>query len=113
MHEMSLAEGVLQILEENAVKQGYQRVKTVVLEIGRLSQVEVDSLRFCFDVVIKGGIADGAALEIIEVPGQAWCMQCSKTVTIDTLYDPCPHCGGYQRTLTGGDAMRVKELEVE
>lgn len=113
MHEMSLAEGLVQILEENADKQGYHRVKTVVLEIGRFSHVEIDSLRFCFDAVIKGGIADGAALEIVEVPGQAWCMQCSETVTLDTLYDPCPRCGGYQRTLTAGDEMRVKELEVE
>lgn len=113
MHEMALAEGVLQIVEENAAKQGYHRVRTVVLEIGRLSHVEVDSLRFCFDAVTRGGIADGATLEIVEVPGQAWCLQCSETVAIDTLYDPCPRCGGYQRTLTGGDEMRVKELEVE
>ena len=113
MHEMSLAEGVLQILEESAAKEQFQRVKTVFLEIGQLSHVEVDSLRFCFEAVIKGSVAEGAQLEIIPVPGQAWCMPCSATVAVSTLYDPCPQCGGYQLTMTGGDEMRVKELEVE
>jgi len=34
-------------------------------------------------------------------------------VPIDTLYDPCPRCGGFQVQATGGTEMRVKELEVE
>ncbi|GAB4354959.1 MAG: hydrogenase maturation nickel metallochaperone HypA [Gammaproteobacteria bacterium] len=113
MHEMSLAEGVLQIIEESAAKEAFQRVKTVFLEIGQLSHVEVESLRFCFDAVVRGSVAEGAVLEIDRVPGQAWCMACSTTVPVSTLYDPCPRCGGYQLTLTGGDEMRVRELEVE
>jgi len=113
MHEMSLAEGVLQILEERATKERFQRVKTVFLEIGQLSHVEIESLRFCFDAVIKGSVAEGTRLEIDEVPGRAWCMPCSEAVSVSTLYDPCPKCGGYQLTMTGGDEMRVKELEVE
>ncbi len=113
MHEMSLAEGILQILEESAAKERFQQVKTVFLEIGKLSHVEVESLRFCFDAVVKNSVAEGARLEIVEVPGQAWCMPCSESVSVNTLYDPCPKCGGYQLTMTGGDEMRVKELEVE
>lgn len=113
MHEMSLAEGVLQILEENARTHGYERVKTVRLEIGRLSNVEPESLRFCFDAVVRGSLAEGAALELIEVPGTAWCLGCSVTVPIEALYDACPRCGGVQLTVNGGTEMRVKDLEVE
>ena len=113
MHELSLCEGVLQVLEEYARKQGYTRVKTVWLEIGGLSGVEIEAMRFGFDVVTNGTLAEGAGLEIIELPGEAWCLQCAKTVPVKQRFDACPDCGSYQLQVTGGEEMRVKELEVE
>lgn len=113
MHEMSLCEGVLQALQDNAKTQGYQRVKTVWLEIGALSGVEVEAMRFSFDVVTRGSLAEHARLEIIDVPGEAWCMQCSKTVPAKQRFDACPDCGSYQLQVTGGEEMKIKELEVE
>ncbi len=113
MHEMSLAEGVLQIIEDAAQQQSFSRVKTVWLEIGQLAGVEVEAMRFAFDAVMHDSIARAARLEIIETPGEAWCMQCAATVPVQALYDECPRCGGHQLQVTGGNAMRVKELEVE
>ncbi|MEW8690760.1 MAG: hydrogenase maturation nickel metallochaperone HypA [Candidatus Thiodiazotropha endolucinida] len=113
MHEMSLCEGVLQVLEEQAVTQGYSMVKRVWLEIGALSGVEPEAMRFGFDAVMKGTLADSARLEIIHLPGEAWCMQCSKPVQVAARYEACPACGSYQLQVTGGDEMRIKELEVE
>lgn len=113
MHEMSLAEGVLQIIEEHAARAGCARVKTVWLEIGALSGVESEAMRFCFDAVTRGSIAEGAALEIVAVAGTAWCMQCNQQVEVAERYDPCPRCGGYRLQVQGGTEMRVKELEVE
>ena len=113
MHEMSLAEGVLQLMEEAAANQGFARVKAVWLEIGQLSAVEVEAMRFCFDAVTRGSLADGAALNIIELPGQGWCLQCAATVAISERFGACPQCGSYQVQPTGGTEMRVKELEVE
>lgn len=113
MHEMSLAEGVLQIIEDQAAKSGFSRVKTVWLEIGALSGVETEAMRFCFDAVTRGSVADGAALEIVAVPGTSWCMQCGVSVPVAERYDPCPRCGGYQLQVQGGTEMRIKELEVE
>lgn len=113
MHEMSLAEGVLRIVEDAAKTHGFQRVAAVRLEIGRLSAVEPEALRFCFDAVVKGSVAEGAALEIEEVPGIGWCLPCSKSVPVAALYDPCPECGSYQVQPTGGTEMRVKDLAVE
>nr|MBP6800810.1 hydrogenase maturation nickel metallochaperone HypA [Zoogloea sp.] len=86
MHEMSLAEGIRQIVEDAGRSQGFGKVKIVVLEIGELSSVEPESLRFCFDVVMKDSIADGAQLQIDPVPGSGWCMQCAETVPISALY---------------------------
>lgn len=113
MHEMSLAEGIRQIVEDAGRAQGFAKVKTVVLEIGQLASVEPEALAFCFDVVMKDSIADGACLQIDTVPGEGWCLQCAATVPITALYDPCPRCGSYQVQVTGGTAMRVKELEIE
>lgn len=113
MHEMSLCEGIVQILEDNAKTQNYSKVKGVWLDIGGLSGVEVEAMRFCFDVVCKGTLADGAKLEIIESPGQAWCMQCAETVEVTKRYDECPKCGSFQLQITGGDQMQIKEIEVE
>ncbi|WP_207062102.1 hydrogenase maturation nickel metallochaperone HypA [Motiliproteus sp. SC1-56] len=113
MHEMSLAEGVIQVLEESAVAQGFSRVKKVWLEIGRLSHVEAEAMRFCFEAVCKGSIAQDAELEIIEIPGTGWCHECGKQFEYQARYDPCPHCNGYQVQMVAGDEMRVKELEVE
>ncbi|MEJ2404399.1 MAG: hydrogenase maturation nickel metallochaperone HypA [Candidatus Thiodiazotropha sp.] len=113
MHEMSLCESVIQILQDNAVSQGFKRVKTVWLEIGELSGVEVEAMRFGFEVVSRGTLADQATLEIIESPGTAWCMQCGKSVRVRQRFDACPECGSYQLQINGGEEMRIKELEVE
>lgn len=113
MHEMSLAEGIVQLVEDAARADGCSKVKTVWLEIGQLAAVEKEALRFCFDAVAGDTLAEGARLEIIETPGQGWCMKCENKVPVSALYDPCPVCGGYQVQVTGGNEMRVKELEVE
>jgi hydrogenase nickel incorporation protein HypA/HybF len=113
MHEMSLCEGVLQVLQDNATSQGFVRVKTVWLEIGALSQVEPEAMRFCFDAVMRNTLANAARLEIIEAPGEAWCMQCCKVIQVKQRFDACPDCGSYQLQVTGGEEMRIKEIEVE
>ncbi len=112
MHEMSLAEGVLQLIEDAARAQEFARVTAVWLEIGQLAGVEVEAMKFCFDAVTRGSLAEGARLEIIATPGSGWCMQCSLTVPLAEVFGACPQCGRHQVQVTGGTEMRVKELEV-
>ncbi len=105
--------GVLQLVEDAAREQRFQRVKTVFLEIGELAAVEPEAMRFCFDAVMSGTLADGALLKVIEVAGEGLCFNCNQTVRLAARYDPCPACGGFPVQATGGTEMRVKELEVE
>ena len=112
MHEMSLAEGVLQLIEDAAHRDGFKKVSTVWLEIGQLSAVEPEALAFCFDAVTRGTVADGARLEIITLPGQGWCEACCQTIPMTELLDACPVCGACPIEVTAGAEMRVKELEV-
>jgi len=113
MHEMSLAEGIVRLIEESARKEGFSSVKLVALEIGRLSSVEPEALAFCFDAATRGSIAEGARLAIEDVPGRGVCGQCGADAEIEAIYDPCPKCGAYGLRITGGTEMRVKELEVD
>jgi hydrogenase nickel incorporation protein HypA/HybF len=113
MHEMALAESVIRIVEDTARKNAATAVRTVRLEIGCLSHVEPDALRFAFEVVKRNGLAHGARLEIHATEGSAWCMRCSDTVPLARLGDACPRCGSYQLQVAAGDEMRVKEIEID
>ncbi len=113
MHEMSLAESIREIVDDARAQNSFVRVRTIVLALGELAAVEPDSLRFCFEAVMKGGAAEGAELCIEEVPGQGYCPACASSVALHALYDPCPACGAYGVEVTGGNRMQVLELEVE
>lgn len=114
MHEMSLTEGVVRILEEQAATHGFAKVKTVWLEIGELSQVDPEAMAFCFDAVTRGSaVAAGARLEIVTVPGLAYCLDCAISVPLPRRGEACPQCGGWALQVTSGGDMRIKELEVE
>jgi hydrogenase nickel incorporation protein HypA/HybF len=110
---MSLAQGLLDIVAETARREGATRVKTVWLELGRLSAVEPDAMTFCFGAITRGTVADGASLVIVPVEGRAWCMQCCVSVPLDARTEPCPTCGSYQLQVTDGAQMRVSELQIE
>jgi len=113
MHELSLCEGVLQLIEEQALEQKFSKVNTVWLEIGALAGVETEAMRFSFDAVANGSVADGAALKIIDIPGQAICPTCKNRIQICARFDVCPDCGHYPLEIIAGEELRIKELEVQ
>jgi hydrogenase nickel incorporation protein HypA/HybF len=112
MHEMALAESMLEIVAATARRNGAGRVVVVRLEIGALAHVEPEALRFCFDAVTRGSVAEAARLDIVSTPGAAWCMQCAQTVPLASRGAPCPQCGSYQLAVAQGEEMRVQEIEV-
>lgn len=112
MHELSLCARIVEIIEEQAGREKFSRVTRVHLEIGALAGVEVEALRFGFDVATTGTAAAGAVLEISQPPGRAWCGRCRQDVQLRQRLDSCPRCGGYDLTVTGGDALCLKALEV-
>lgn len=109
---MALAESVVQIVEAQAKAAGATKVLMVRLEIGALSHVEPDAIAFCFDAVTAQGRAAGAKLEIDRIPGRGWCHDCMAEVEVAALGEPCPTCGGYKLQVSGGQDLRVKEIEV-
>jgi hydrogenase nickel incorporation protein HypA/HybF len=68
MHELAIAQSIVEMVDETAAR---QRVRKVTIEIGALTCVSPDALRFSFGLVAEGSAADGAELEIRSVPGDA------------------------------------------
>lgn len=112
MHEISLLENVREILEDHAISQHFCKVNQVTLEIGKLSCVEPDALRFGFDVVMNGSLAENAVLIITELPGLGECRQCQQQTEMETLHDPCKLCGSPFLTVLQGSEMKIKDLIV-
>jgi len=112
MHEASLAGGVLQLVEDTARREGFSRLLVLRLEAGQLAGVDVRALRFAIESLAPGTVLAGADIQIEEPPGQAWCLGCGQTVPITQRGDACPRCGGYQLQPTGGQELRVLDMQV-
>jgi len=112
MHEMSICESIVQTIESHARRDGFSRVLKVRLEIGCFGGVEPEALRFGFDVVTRGTCVEGAELDILGLPGRAWCFGCGEAFDVDSRVTDCPACGSARLRITGGDELRIKDLEV-
>jgi hydrogenase nickel incorporation protein HypA/HybF len=112
MHELALCQGVVDTLREQARIHAFDRVLAVRLEVGALSCVSAEAIEFCFDAVARGTLADGARLELIRLPGKAWCLDCGLLAALAERADPCPRCGSHRLRIAQGDEMRIKDLEV-
>lgn len=108
MHELAITQEIVEILRARA---GERRVRRVVLEIGRLSSVLPEAVRFCFDLCAEGTPAEGAVLEILEPPGRARCRQCGGEVVLERPFGRC-RCGSTDLDWISGEELKVREMEV-
>lgn len=113
MHELALAANVIQIVEEQAEVERFSTVAEIHLEVGRLSGVEPDALRFCFEAIRRDTLAADAKLVLTVVPGLARCRACEMDCELDNHFDPCPACGAFGLEVLSGNTMRITGLEVE
>ena len=108
MHELSVTRNIVAIVDEKAAG---RKVKRVKLCIGRLSGVEVQAVRFCFDVVAKGMALEGAVLEIEEPAGRGACRDCGQEVALERLVAVCPCEKRARMDIVGGEELLVREME--
>lgn len=108
MHELAIAEGLV-----DAVRQRLpgQRITCVRLEIGALSGVVADSVRFCFDLVTEGTTLEGARLEIAQPPAVCHCRVCGTDFEPDGPFALCP-CGSAEVTVLTGQDLTITSVQV-
>lgn len=113
MHEMSLAGGILDIVEAAAKRERFARVTLLRLEAGSLCGVEVHALRFALEVMARETCLEHASIEIDTPTGQAWCAPCQAKVALMVRGDPCAVCGNYELQPVSGAELKVIEMMVE
>ena len=108
MHELGLASS---IVDACAGRAGNARVCRVTLEIGRLTCVMPDALRFCFELCTEGTALAGARLEIVEIGRRARCRSCGDELEPDDFATACG-CGSHDLQWLAGEELRIKEMEL-
>ena len=110
MHELSIAESVVQIASRHA---NGRRVTRVWLKVGHLRQVVPSALAFGFELVAEGTPAEGAELEMESVPATGVCRDCGTESRLQTFPLQCGACGGFDLELLTGEELFVESLELE
>lgn len=118
MHELAITQSVVDAVLDRVDRvdgadgaNGGARVCELTLQIGRLSGVVADSVRFCFDLVTEGTALEGARLVICEPPGAGQCRACGETFTMADDIALCP-CGSADVAVTDGRQLMITSVEV-
>jgi hydrogenase nickel incorporation protein HypA/HybF len=107
MHEVGIMQSALATAAQQAKAQGAARIHCLRLRIGRLSGVAPDSLQFAFEALTPGTMAEGASLEIENVPAAFWCAKCQAEFECVDYLPECPRCQEM-----GGELRRGREMEL-
>lgn len=123
MHELSAATSILRTILSAAEGKGATKIKSVRLEIGELTLLNPDQLRFCFEIAAKGTIAQGADLMIETQPAVVACQNCGRRFSWHNVDDdPALHlippmiecdCGSTSIKILSGREMKVVSIKIE
>ena len=107
MHELAITESIVEAVAERLPG---ARITCVRLEVGALSGVVADSVRFCFDLVTEGTSLEGARLEITEVAGCCRCRVCGTDFEPDGPIALCP-CGSIEIKVLSGQELKIASVQ--
>ena len=113
MHELSIAESILHAVRKELENHPGAWPTRVGLRVGELSAIDVDSLSFCFEAVLKQTEWEGLQLDVRVCPQRRICKDCGSEFAVVDYNSICPSCTGSNTTLTSGDELDFDYLEVE
>lgn len=113
MHELSVAENIIDIVKENVPVRDYGNVKKIILEIGDYSGIVSDSLLFCFDAVKLETPFVNAGMEIKNIPFKLFCNTCKTETTNSFGIRMCDKCKGFDTNIISGTDMKIIEVELD
>jgi hydrogenase nickel incorporation protein HypA/HybF len=113
MHETAIVQSLLDIAIENCKKDGFQRIESIRIRVGKASGVMPDALIFAFDAMKIDTIAEKASLIVDEIPVSGVCKSCSKPFSVNDPYViACPSCGNLNLSFETGRELNIFEMEV-
>ena len=113
MHEMSIANSLLEALRTEALRFPGKHIEKVGVRVGALAGVDPDALRFCFEVLVKDSGLQPLELDIDYQPRRHLCQLCGES--FDARYEDtvCPRCGVADSIFLSGEELELAYLEVE
>lgn len=114
MHEASIATELLNIAVRECLSNGYSKIDSIRVTIGRATGVMTDALLFAFNVLKEGTPAEKANLIIEEIPIRGLCNDCERVFESKENYIifECPNCGSFSIELISGKELNIAEMEV-
>jgi hydrogenase nickel incorporation protein HypA/HybF len=112
MHEMSIAQSILDIVQEEMEKHHVKKLEAINISVGALSAIVPSSLTFCFKVVTDKTDLEGVALKVRVVPLTYSCYDCGENFESEEMTFTCPKCGADGPMLTAGRDMTIDNIEV-
>jgi hydrogenase nickel incorporation protein HypA/HybF len=113
MHELGLTQQLVDLAVTHARGAGAARVTAIDLVVGALSGVDAEAISFCFELVARGTLAEGAALRIEHEPIEIECRRCRRRHPAGELELWCQQCEAADVEVVAGRSFRVRSLEVE
>ena len=113
MHEMAIAQGILDIVLDAVRQNGGGTVRVIKLQVGQMTGVEPDALTFCFGALAAGTEAAEARLDIAVIPLMAECQECGGRFSVERYRFLCPGCQSPAVKTLSGRELAVEHLEVE
>ncbi len=113
MHEFSIVQSLMGLIEENAQQNNAKSVSKVVVKIGKMSGIEPHLLKIAFDTFKEKTICENAQLEMIIQDIIALCEDCQKEFVVEDNSFVCPYCGGFNLKILDGKDMYLMSLELE
>lgn len=114
MHELSIAQSIVDAVETRATECKATLVKSVRLRIGEANSIVPDSLTFCFDMLTSlDPMLAGAQLLIDNVPHRARCSHCAIDFPVQNFVVQCPTCGKWSNDIISGTELQILDMEID
>jgi len=113
MHEMSIALSIIDAVTAKAKEEHSDTVTIIELEVGKVSGVEVESLKFCFSAAAKNTVAEGAKLAVCEVEPVGECEECGQRFPVAFHIATCTFCGSFKTNIVSGRELSIKSITIE
>ena len=113
MHEFSITQNILEIVERHAAQAGAQRIQTITLVIGELSSLVDDAIQFYWDIIAQDSRAYGAQLVFKRLPARLLCQACQQEYGLNGMSYACPACGAEGASIVGGQEFFIESIDIE